>query len=115
MAGYAQVTSCLLCLHHKAQYLDVYPLTSKTGVLEAIQDYMNRFKDFKEIQADMDGVFRSASFQSMVRDGGKLLKYTTPHRHEFHPEQRYICTVMHKSRSMLADSKHLLSQTTKIA
>ena len=62
---------------------------------------MNSYKDFK----GRDGVFRSARFQSMVRGGGKLVKYTTPHRHEFHPVERYIRTVTDKSRSMLADSK----------
>ena len=103
--GYGSIRNYLVCLHHKSKYLDVFPLTKKTGVLEATAEYCLRYSDFDFLQADMDGVFISGEFQRLCRENGKQLRYTTPHRHEFHPVERYNRTLMDKARSMLVDSQ----------
>ena len=103
--GHGHVRNYLVCLHHSSKFLDVYMPTEKTVVLDAMTDYCNRYTDFKVVQADMDGVFRSAEWRRLLRTREKLVKCTTPYRHEFHPVERFNRTLMDKARAMLVGAK----------
>jgi len=58
------------------------------------------------VQCDSDGIFIGKEFRDLVEKNGKLLRYTTPHRHEYSGQvERMNRTLMDKARSILSHSK----------